>query len=50
MNYRLTNDINLIRKIADGQADLWIPNDPDNKDWVEYQAWLALGNEPDPAD
>jgi hypothetical protein len=25
-----------------------IPNDPANRDWVEYQNWLALGNTPDP--
>jgi hypothetical protein len=26
----------------------YIPNDPANRDWVEYQNWLALGNVPDP--
>jgi hypothetical protein len=25
-----------------------IPADPRNRDWVEYQAWLAEGNEPMP--
>lgn len=27
-----------------------VPNDPANKDWQEYQAWLALGNQPLEAD
>jgi hypothetical protein len=26
----------------------WIPNDPDNRHWIEYQEWLAEGNEPLP--
>ena len=26
-----------------------IPNNSNNRDWVAYQAWLALGNTPDPA-
>jgi hypothetical protein len=25
-----------------------IPNDPGNRDWVEYQTWLEEGNTPDP--
>jgi hypothetical protein len=25
-----------------------IPPDPDNRDWVEYQAWLEDGGVPDP--
>ena len=33
-------------RTADGA---WIPNDPANMDWVEYQNWLEIeGNEPDP--
>lgn len=40
--------------LADGVMRLpdmaLIPNNPDNRDWVEYQAWLAAGNVPLPAD
>lgn len=28
----------------------FIPLDPDNRDFQEYQEWLALGNQPIPAD
>lgn len=30
----------------DGSA---IPPDPSNQDWQSYLAWLATGNQPDPA-
>ncbi len=32
------------------QGRLSIPNDLRNRDWVEYKAWLAAGNIPDPVD
>jgi len=28
----------------------WVPNEPTNAAWQDYQAWLADGNTPDPAD
>ena len=36
-NYRLTTGTSVIR--AADQAT--IPNDPLNRDWQDYQAWLA---------
>lgn len=44
-DYQLTETDGVIRT-AD-QA--WIPNDPDNRDRVEYDKWLADGGVPDPA-
>jgi hypothetical protein len=47
VSYKLTRNPNLIRRLLDS-AD--IPNNPDNLDWQAYQAWLAAGNAPLPAD
>ena len=44
--YKLTNYETIIR-LADNAS---IPNDPANRDYVEYQKWLKDGNKPSPAD
>lgn len=37
-----------IEKIDD-EGIVWIiPNDPGNKDFMEYEEWLAAGNQPEP--
>jgi hypothetical protein len=44
-DYQLTaTDASVIRT-ADQAC---IPNDPANRDWMEYQSWLAAGGVPDP--
>lgn len=44
--YKLLQDDGVLR-LSDGAN---IPNDPLNTDWLEYQAWLAAGGIPQPAD
>lgn len=43
-DYRLTLSTTVFRE-ADSA---YIPADPSNLDWQQYQEWLAAGNTPDP--
>ena len=43
----ITSEDNVIIRIADNAA---IPKDEGNIDYLEYLAWVAKGNTPDPAD
>ena len=51
--YKLIKDFlgnekdNAIKRIVD---NIFIPFDPDNQDFVQYQKWLSEGNTPIPAD
>ena len=50
MKYKLNRDGEGITKIDDQGVITFIPDDMGNSDWQAYQAWLALGNTPLPAD
>jgi hypothetical protein len=43
--YQLTNNTNIIQRTSDSA---FIPNDPRNRDYQAYLAWVAEGNTPDP--
>ena len=45
MTYQLTTGDTILR-LAD---NAFIPQDPGNRDFAEYTAWLAEGNTPEPA-
>lgn len=53
MQYQLTNNPIIVKWIRDDGATWYIPNDPANTEWQEYQKWLAVdleNNVPEPAD
>lgn len=43
-NYEISRFGDVLRK----SDNATIPDNPANHDWVEYSAWVAAGNEPDP--
>jgi hypothetical protein len=45
MTYSIIVDQSAVRRDADGAI---IPADPQNRDWQEYQSWLAAGHAPTP--
>lgn len=46
-NNPITGEPESIKRLAD---NAFIPFDSDNRDYVEYLAWLDAGNTPAPAD
>ena len=44
--YKLTPNPNMVLK----DGSLFIPFDPSNTDYQQYLAWLAEGNQPEPAE
>lgn len=34
--------------VKNNEIGAFIPNDPSNRDWAEFQDWLSAGNVPDP--
>jgi hypothetical protein len=52
--YKLTTSVDYLTGLPSmilRKADaVLIPPDTTNPDWLEYQAWLAAGGVPDPAD
>jgi hypothetical protein len=45
--YKLTHNSNTVTRLAD---NAFIPADNGNRDYREYQEWLAAGNTPQAAD
>lgn len=46
MSYKTIND-RIVKRLSDGA---FIPNDPRNGDWREYEAWAVNGNVAEAAD
>jgi len=46
-NYKWIFTNKLVKRLSDGAV---IPNDSANKDWLDFQAWLAVPNTPQAAD
>jgi hypothetical protein len=48
--YRLVTQLPGTMQVVQRMSDsAFVPFDPSNRDYQDYLAWLAEGNEPDPA-
>ena len=45
-----TNEVVAVEKVGENLSFLLSPEHSDNTDYVEYLAWIAEGNTPEPAD
>ena len=45
--YQLVNNADVVKRLSD---NAWIPFDNANTDYIAYLAWVAEGNQPEPAE
>ena len=55
-SYKLQKDsvrnttLNMVKRSKSGTPDLYIPFEPENRDYQEYLEWVAAGNTAEAAD
>lgn len=46
MEYQLISNSQCVLRIDENGVVSTVPNDPMNRDWIDYQTWLTGGNTP----